>query len=210
MKSQDINFDYSHKILQLLTKSFQISCHHGITSIHYKSCYSILKKKKHFFLNHKYSKPSPVTQLLLSSHLFLATQVTNYCQLNLRDKASVKYVFATKTQTSPKIVTLSQNITFLKTCNLTLHTKVKIFCAYTSINMFITANLPKRSIRPGKGEKPSIPVFLVDWPAWIQTSLPLPTYTIPDVQQATSVFQFPYLQNAHSYVQLTKLVIRTE
>lgn len=39
--------------------------------------------------NHKYSKSSPVT-FLPPFQLFSAIQVTNYCQVNFRDSASVK------------------------------------------------------------------------------------------------------------------------
>lgn len=45
MKSQVINFNYLDKNLKLLTKSFQISCHHGITSIHSEGCYSVWNLK---------------------------------------------------------------------------------------------------------------------------------------------------------------------
>lgn len=57
----------------------------GIISIPNKGCYATLREKK----NHKYSKSSPVTYLP-PFHLFSATQVTNYCQVNLRNSANVK------------------------------------------------------------------------------------------------------------------------
>ena len=74
-------------------------------------------------------KSSPMN-FLPPFHLFLAAQVTNYCQVNLRNSASVKHRLFCMVPVFRHYLKYSLYVRtsrFLKTWKLTLHMKAKFF-----------------------------------------------------------------------------------